>query len=70
VPRGLNAASPNRRVRSISSSAFHTCALLQGNNVDCWGGTGALKESSQQNPQEFDDKDDDKDDDKVKDKDD
>jgi hypothetical protein len=66
VPRGLNAASPNRRVRSISSSAFHTCALLQGNNVDCWGGTGALKESSQQNPQEFDDKDDDK----AKDKDD
>lgn len=56
VPRGLNASSPVRRVRAISSSAFHTCALLGTNNVDCWGGTGALATSSQQNPQEFENK--------------
>ena len=53
IPRGLNAASANKRVKSISSSAYHTCVLQASNDVDCWGGTGALKESSQQNPQEF-----------------
>lgn len=55
VPRGLNAAAENKRVRSISSSHYHTCVLQASNDVDCWGGSGAGsgKESSQQNPQEF-----------------
>jgi alpha-tubulin suppressor-like RCC1 family protein len=53
IPRGLNGASANKRVRSITSSAYHTCVMQASNDVDCWGGTGALAESSQQNPQEF-----------------